>query len=72
MLCGEFRRANVGLHLSSAFTSDNHSPYCALLALVHGMAAITAQAIHDDEDIFLGNTCLLLINSIYYSTVCDH
>ncbi|XP_018573705.1 protein Fe65 homolog isoform X2 [Anoplophora glabripennis] len=62
MLCGEFHRANVGLHISSAFTSDNQSPYCALLTLVHGMAAITAQVIHDDEDIFLGNICLLLLN----------
>lgn len=55
MLCGEFHRAPVGLHLNSAFSSDNQSPYCALLALVRGMATITAQTIHDDEDIFLGN-----------------
>ncbi|KAJ8929502.1 hypothetical protein NQ314_017795 [Rhamnusium bicolor] len=53
MLCGEFHRAPIGLHLNSIFISDNRSPYCSLLTLVRGMAAITAQAVHDDEDIFL-------------------
>ncbi|GJQ83105.1 hypothetical protein Trydic_g20116 [Trypoxylus dichotomus] len=51
MLCGEFHRAPLGLHLSF---SDTRSPYSSLLALLQGMAAITAHAVHDDEDIFLG------------------
>lgn len=54
MLCGEFHVAPVGLHLNSLFHTDIRSPYCSLLALVRGMAAITAHAVHDDEDIFLG------------------
>lgn len=54
MLCGEFHRTLIGLHLNSAFQTDIHSPYYSLLALVRGMATITAQAVHDDEDIFLG------------------
>lgn len=52
MLCGEFHhRAPLCLHLS---LSDTRSPYTSLLALVGGMAAITAHAAHEDEDIFLG------------------
>lgn len=53
MLCGEFYRAPLGLQLSF---SDTRSPYSSLLALVQGMAAITAHAAHDDEDIFLGKS----------------
>lgn len=55
MLCGEFHRAPLGLHLNNTFVSDIRSPYWSLLTLVRGMAAITAQTVHDDEDIFLGN-----------------
>lgn len=51
MLCGEFHRAPLGLNLSLSVT---RSPYTSLLALVQGMAAITAHAAHEDEDIFLG------------------
>uniref|UniRef100_A0A6P7G6F4 Protein Fe65 homolog n=1 Tax=Diabrotica virgifera virgifera TaxID=50390 RepID=A0A6P7G6F4_DIAVI len=66
MLCGEFHRAPIGLHLNSVFLSGNPSPYCSLLTLVRGMAAITAQAVHEDEDIFLGND--ITIDLIH----CDH
>ncbi|CAH1104122.1 unnamed protein product [Psylliodes chrysocephalus] len=65
MLCGEFHRAPIGLHLNSVFLSANPSPYCALLTLVRGMAAITAQAVHDDEDIFLENGLLSYENPNY-------
>lgn len=52
MLCGEFHRAPLGLHLN--LSAATRSPYTSLLALVQGMAAITAHAAHEDEDIFLG------------------
>ncbi|CAG9859848.1 unnamed protein product [Phyllotreta striolata] len=65
MLCGEFHRAPIGLHLNSVFLSANPSPYCALLTLVRGMAAITAQAVHEDEDIFLENGLLSYENPNY-------
>lgn len=54
MLCGEFHVAPIGLHLNSAFQTDVRSPYTSLLALIRGMAGLTAQAVRDDEDIFLG------------------
>ncbi|XP_050508540.1 protein Fe65 homolog isoform X2 [Diabrotica virgifera virgifera] len=65
MLCGEFHRAPIGLHLNSVFLSGNPSPYCSLLTLVRGMAAITAQAVHEDEDIFLENGLLSYENPNY-------
>ncbi|XP_056648212.1 protein Fe65 homolog isoform X2 [Diorhabda carinulata] len=65
MLCGEFHRAPIGLHLNSVFLSANPSPYCSLLTLVRGMAAITAQAVHEDEDIFLENGLLSYENPNY-------
>lgn len=55
MLCGKLHRAPLGLHLSF---SDTRSPYSSLLALLQGMAAITAHAVHDDEDIFLGKSAI--------------
>lgn len=61
MLCGEFHVAPIGLHLNSVFQTDIRSPFCSLLSLVRGMAAITAQAVHDDEDIFLGKVNLCTI-----------
>lgn len=54
MLCGEFHRATVGLCLNSVFQADIRSPYYSLLTLIRGMAAVTVQTAHDDEDIFLG------------------
>lgn len=69
MLCGEFHRAPLGLHLS---LSDTRSPYSSLLALIQGMAAITAHAAHEDEDIFLGKFMYLLqfkLNFTYDDTV---
>lgn len=63
MLCGEFYRAPLGLQLSF---SDTRSPYSSLLALVQGMAAITANAAHDDEDIFLENGLLSYENPNYH------
>ncbi|VEN63171.1 unnamed protein product [Callosobruchus maculatus] len=66
MLCGELRRAPVGLHLSSVFLSDVRSPYCALLTtLIRGMAAVTAHQAHDDEGIFLENGLLSYENPNY-------
>lgn len=64
MLCGEFHRAPLGLHLSLSVT---RSPYTSLLALVQGMAAITAHAAHEDEDIFLGKY-FIHICIMYYNT----
>ncbi|KAG8243513.1 hypothetical protein J6590_044161 [Homalodisca vitripennis] len=49
MLCGELVRSPLSFH------SSPRSPYVALLALCQGMAAITAPAPGDDQDIFLGN-----------------
>nr|XP_023021128.1 protein Fe65 homolog isoform X3 [Leptinotarsa decemlineata] len=66
MLCGEFHRAPIGLHLNSSFLSYGPSPYCSLLTLIRGMAAITAQAVHDDEDIFLENGLLSYENPNYH------
>ncbi|XP_017771885.1 PREDICTED: uncharacterized protein LOC108559207 isoform X2 [Nicrophorus vespilloides] len=63
MLCGEFHRAPLGLHLS---LSDNRSPYSSLLALLQGMAAITANAVQEDEDIFLENGLLSYENPNYH------
>lgn len=53
MLLGDFHRAPLGLHLN---VSDTRSPFTSLLALIQGMAAITAHAAHEDEDIFLGES----------------
>ncbi|KAG5881121.1 hypothetical protein JTB14_032296 [Gonioctena quinquepunctata] len=66
MLCGEFHRAPIGLHLNSVFLSGNPTPYSSLLTLVRGMAAITAQAVHDEEDIFLENGLLSYENPNYH------
>lgn len=66
MLCGEFHRVPLGLHLHNAFISDCRSPYWSLLTLVRGMAALTAQAVHDDEDIFLENGLLSYENPNYH------
>lgn len=53
MLLGDFHRTPLGLHLN---VSDTRSPFTSLLALIQGMAAITAHAAHEDEDIFLGES----------------
>ncbi|CAG9819585.1 unnamed protein product [Phaedon cochleariae] len=63
MLCGEFHRAPIGLHLNSVFLSANPSPYSALLTLVRGMAAVSA---HEDEDIYLENGLLSYENPNYH------
>ncbi|XP_065158070.1 protein Fe65 homolog [Atheta coriaria] len=65
MLCGEFHhRAPLGLLQLSL--SDTRSPYSSLLALVQGMAAITAHAAQEDEDIFLENGLLSYENPNYH------
>ncbi|XP_071056763.1 protein Fe65 homolog isoform X2 [Onthophagus taurus] len=64
MLCGEFHRVPLGLHLSSF--SDTHSPYSSLLVLLQGMAALTAQVAHEEEDIFLENGLLSYENPNYH------
>lgn len=62
MLCGEFHVAPIGLHLNSVFQTDVRSPYSNLLAVIRGMAGLTAQAVRDDEDIFLGKVqrCIII------------
>mgnify|MGYP005983946613 CR=1 FL=1 len=54
MLCGEFHKAPLGLYVNFASLSDSRSPYSSLLTLVQSMAALTAHAAHEEEDIFLG------------------
>ncbi|CAH0560243.1 unnamed protein product [Brassicogethes aeneus] len=66
MLCGEFHRTPLGFHVNSgAFCSDSRNPYWSLVLLARGMAAITAQAVHEDEDIFLENGLLSYENPNY-------
>uniref|UniRef100_A0A1B6IYB6 PID domain-containing protein n=1 Tax=Homalodisca liturata TaxID=320908 RepID=A0A1B6IYB6_9HEMI len=60
MLCGELVRSPLSFH------SSPRSPYVALLALCQGMAAITAPAPGDDQDIFLENGLLSYENPNYH------
>uniref|UniRef100_A0A1B6MC25 PID domain-containing protein n=2 Tax=Graphocephala atropunctata TaxID=36148 RepID=A0A1B6MC25_9HEMI len=60
MLCGELVRSPLSFH------STPRSPYVALLALCQGMAAITAPAPGDDQDIFLENGLLSYENPNYH------
>lgn len=75
MLCGEFHNRGafhlglVGLQLNpvSPVSADCLSPYSSLLALLQGMATITAHTTtHEDEDIFLENGLLSYENPNYH------
>jgi amyloid beta (A4) precursor protein-binding family B protein 2 (Fe65-like) len=66
MLCGEFHKAPLGLYVNFASLSDSRSPYSSLLTLVQSMAALTAHAAHEEEDIFLENGLLSYENPNYH------
>nr|XP_008192626.1 PREDICTED: protein Fe65 homolog isoform X4 [Tribolium castaneum] len=66
MLCGEFHKAPLGFYVNFASLSDSRSPYSSLLTLVQSMAALTAHAAHEEEDIFLENGLLSYENPNYH------